>query len=55
MRNIQRKGAHSVHNSKVIKTCLARGKIFENVGFPKETRQNSPFIEKYATSKFSYV
>ena len=30
--------------------------IFEYVGFPKETRQNLPFIEKYATtSKFSYV
>ena len=50
------KRAHSVHNSKVIRTCLARGKIFENVGFSKETRQNLPFIEKYATiSKFSYV
>ena len=50
------KRAHSVHNSKVIRTCLARGKIFENVGFPKETRQNLRFIEKYAmTSKFSYV
>ena len=50
------KRAHSVHNSKVIKTCLARGNIFENVGFPKETRQNLLFIEKYATtSKFSYI
>ncbi len=50
------KRAHSVHNSKVIiRTCLARGKIFENVRFLKETRQNLPFIEKYATSKFSYV
>ena len=30
--------------------------IFDNVGFPKETRQNLPFIEKYATtSKFSYI
>ena len=47
------KRAQSVHNSKAIGTCLARGKIFENVGFPKETRQNLPFIEKYATSKFS--
>ena len=50
------KRAHSVYNSKVIRTCLARGKIFENLGFPKETRQNPPFIVKYATtSKFSYV
>ena len=49
------KRAHSVQNSKVIRTCLVRGKIFENVGFPKETRRNLPFIEKYATSKFSYV
>ena len=48
-------GTHSVHNSKVIRMCLARGNIFENVGFPKGTRQNLPFIEKYATtSKFSY-
>ena len=30
------KRAHSVHNSKVIRTCLARGNIFENVGFPKK-------------------
>ena len=34
----------------------SRGNIFENVGFPKETRQNLPFIKKYAmTSKFSYI
>ena len=26
--------------------CMACGKIFENVGFPKETRQNLPFIQK---------
>ena len=25
-----------IHNSKVIRTCLARGNIFENVGFPKK-------------------
>ena len=43
--------AHSVHNSKVIRVCLARGNI-ENVGFPKETRQNLQFIEKYATTGF---
>ena len=50
------KFAHCVHNAKVMGTCLARGKIFENVGFPKETRQNLLFIEKYATtSKFSYI
>ena len=50
------KCAHSVHNSKVIRTCLTCGNIFENVGFPKEMRQNLPFIEKYATtSKFSYI
>ena len=40
---------------KVIRTRLARRKIFVNVGYPKETRQNNPFIKKYATSKFSYV
>ena len=45
----------SVQNSKVIRACLARGKIFENVGYFKETRQNFPFIEKYATNKFTYV
>ena len=28
------------------------GEIFENVGFPKEKRQNLPFIEKYATTSF---
>ena len=27
------KRAHSVLNLKVLSTCLARGKIFENVGF----------------------
>ena len=36
------KRAHNVHNSKVIRMCLARGKIFENVGFPKETRKKTP-------------
>ena len=41
---------HSVHNSKVIRTCLARGNIFENAGFPKETRQNVPFIKKYTST-----
>ena len=31
-------------------------KIFENVGFPKETKQNLQFIEEYVTtSKFSYI
>ena len=50
------KCAHSIHNSKVLITCLARRNIFENVAFPKETRQNPPFIKKYAkTSKFSYI
>ena len=29
------KCAHSVYNSKVLRTCLAGGNIFENVGFPK--------------------
>ena len=36
------KRAYSVYNSKVIRMCLALGRIFENVGFPKETRQNLP-------------
>ena len=55
MRNIQQKihkHAHSVHNSKVIRTCLPRGKIFENVRFPKEMKQNLPFIEKYKQVSF---
>ena len=35
------KRARSVHNSKVIRTCLARGNIFENVGFPPpDTKKN---------------
>ena len=40
MKCIQWKGTnmHSVHNLKVLRTCLARGNIFENIGFPKETR-----------------
>ena len=50
------KHAHSVHNSKVLRTCLAHGNIFKNVGFPKETRQILLFIKKYAmTSKSSYI
>ena len=32
------KYAQSVHNLKVLRTYLARGNIFENVVFPKETR-----------------
>ena len=32
------KCAHCVHNSKKLRTCLARGNIFEKVWFPKETR-----------------
>ena len=46
--------AHSVQNSKVIRTCLARGKILENVGFFKETRQNLPFIEKHVLMTFEF-
>ena len=46
------KCAHNVHNSEVIRTCLTCGNIFENVGFPKETRQNLPFIGKYAKGEF---
>ena len=34
--------------------CLAIGKIFENAGFPKETRQKLPFIEKYTTFIYIY-
>ena len=30
------KRAHSVYNLNVIRTCLARGMIIENVGFPKD-------------------
>ena len=35
------KHAHSVQNSKVIRTCLARGKILENVGFFKKRDKTS--------------
>ena len=50
----------NVHIAFIIQNSLERvwyvEKIFENIGFPKETRQNLPFIEKYATtSKISYV
>ena len=44
------KRTHSVHHSKVLKPCLPRGNIFENVGFPKETRQNLLSIKKYANT-----
>ena len=50
------KHAHNVHNPKVIRTSLARGNIFENAVFSKETRQILPLIKKYAkTSNFSYI
>ena len=45
---------HIAFKVQVIRMCLARGKIFENCGFFKETRQNLPFIEKYATNKFTF-
>ena len=49
----------NMHLAFIIQNSLERvwhmEKYFENVGFPKETRQNLPFIEKYATSEFSYV
>ena len=50
----------NVHIASIIQKSFERvwhvEKIFENVEFPKETRQNLPFIEKYATtSKFLYV
>ena len=32
------KRAHSIHNLKVLRICLAHGNKFENVGFFKETR-----------------
>ena len=32
------KCAQSVHNLKVLRTCLAGGNVFKNVGFFKETR-----------------
>ena len=44
----------NVHIAFIIQNSLERvwhmEKIYEKVGFPKETRQNLPFIEKYATS-----
>ena len=53
------KSYKNVHIAFMIQKSLERvwhvEKIFENFGFPKETRQNLPFIDKYATSKFSYV
>ena len=50
------KCAHNVHNSKELRMCLARENIFENVGFPKEMKQNLVLIKKYTkTSKFSYI
>ena len=49
----------NVHIVFIIQKSLERvwhvEKIFENVGFSKETGQNPPFIEKYETIKFSYV
>ena len=61
MRNIQQKSFCciyiifcciyiNVHIAFIIQKSLECGNLFENVGFPKETRQNLPFIEKYATS-----
>ena len=40
------KRAHSVLNSKVLRTCFARGKIFENVGFFQETRKILPSLKE---------
>ena len=49
------KRAHSVHNLKMLRTCLARGNIFEN-GFFLRDEINPPVFKKYAkTSKFSYI
>ena len=51
------KRAHSVLNLKVLNTCLARGKIFENVGFFfKRREKSSRLLKKYAKiGKFSYI
>ncbi len=51
------KRAHSVLNSKVFGRCLARGKIFENVGFLFKRREKSTrLLKKYAEiGKFSYI
>ena len=38
------KRAHSVLNLKVLSTCLARGKIFENFGPSLETRKGPKFL-----------
>ena len=51
------KRAHSVLNLKEISTCLARGMIFENVGFLFLRDKKNPrvFLKKYEEiSKFSY-
>ena len=39
-----------VHNSKVLRMCLAYGNIFENVGFPKEMRQNHIYIYSFMSN-----
>ena len=51
------KCAHSVLYSKVLRTYLPRGDIFENVGFFLKKRDKpSRFFKKYAkTSNFSYI
>ena len=43
---IQRKHTHSVLNSKVLRTCLAYGKIFENVVIFQETRKILPSFKE---------
>ena len=40
------KRAHSDLNLKVLSTCLASGKIFENVGFFQETRKILPSFKE---------
>ena len=50
------KRAHGVLNLKVLSTCLARGKIFENVGFFKGREKSSRLLKKYANiGKFSSI
>ena len=40
------KRAHSILNLKVLRACLVRGNIFENVGFFKRQEKSSSFLKE---------
>ena len=48
------KRAYSVLNLKVLSTCLARGMIFENVGFFYETRKILPSFKEICRDRLSW-